>query len=133
MTRINVVPVSNLPDKFLMAEYREITRVYRLVWKQQLSNKTPKIPDSYRLGTGHVTFFYDKLLFINKRYLELTKELYERNFNISPIGIDILILGLDSNWFNDYTPTTEAIAINQERLDIRSVEIFLRNKSKSEL
>lgn len=34
---------------------------------------------------------------------------------------------------NDYTPTSEAIATNQERLDIRSAEIFLKRKKKREL
>lgn len=133
MTRINVVPVGELSNNFLMAEYREITRVYRHVRKQQLSGKTPKIPDTYRLGTGHVTFFYDKLLFINKRYQELIKELYSRDYRINPISINVLTLDLDTKWFNDYTPTTEAIATNQERLDIRSAEIFLKRKKKREL
>lgn len=32
-----------------------------------------KLPLHYTLGTGHVLFFYNKLGFISKRYVELTR------------------------------------------------------------
>ena len=35
MTRINVVPVEELTNKHLMAEYHEITRIFRLVREAQ--------------------------------------------------------------------------------------------------
>lgn len=130
MTRINLVPVEELSNKFLLAEYKEITRVYRYVRKLQISNRTPNIPKNYTLGTGHVTFFFDKLGYISNRYKELSVELYKRKFNINPISIELLEDSIDRKWFNNYTPTTEAIAINQERLDLRTSEILARQLQK---
>ena len=71
MTRINLVAPSMLTDQHLFAEYREITRLFALVRaacdKHPASAIRSKIPDSYRLGVGHVLFFYDKLGFIEVR------------------------------------------------------------------
>lgn len=60
MTRINLVPVSELSDQHLIAEYRELPRIFNLVLNAQYKGKYPldfKISDTYLLGTGHVTFF----------------------------------------------------------------------------
>lgn len=48
MTRINVVPVFELSDQHLMAEYRELPRVI----KQKIN--TTDAPRLYKLGLGHV-------------------------------------------------------------------------------
>lgn len=48
MTRINVVPVEELSDAWLIAEYRELPRVLN-------GNFSIKdAPNRYKLGTGHV-------------------------------------------------------------------------------
>lgn len=52
MTRINLIPVQELTNKHLIAEKHEITRVFALA----KNSKSPKIPNTYRTGTGHVTF-----------------------------------------------------------------------------
>ncbi len=78
------------------------------------------IPAEYTLGTGHVKFFSDKLLYILKRYHEIVKEMINRGYNPNPIPYKDLIEGIDRGWFNDYTPTKEAVEINRKRIAERS-------------
>ena len=84
MTRINVVPTAELTTKHLVAEYREITRLPKNL-KQSLNRAKPfslnEIPLHYVLGTGHVKFFYNKMLFLQKRYEELVNEMLSRGYN----------------------------------------------------
>ena len=72
MTRINIIAVSELTDQHLIAEYREITMVPAAL-KRTLNSKAGfsknKIPDKFTLNRGHVYFFYDKGLYLDKRYL----------------------------------------------------------------
>ena len=123
MTRINVVPVEELTNKHLMAEYHEITRIFRLVREAQNRgiNKYNidyrlSIPIEYTLGKGHVLFFYNKLRFILNRYKELQFELRSRNYNINPIDDSSLIEGIRMEWLNDYIPTNDALDINRTRI-----------------
>ena len=77
MTRINCIPVEELTDKHLIAEYRELPRVFKLA-------RDPKpgehIPTYYSLGRGHVKFFYNKLFYLEKRFLALVLEMRARGF-----------------------------------------------------
>ena len=84
MTRINIVPVEELTDQHLMAEYREIFMIgSALQISLKSKNWDPKrIPDKFTLNTGHVTFFYDKGQYLYKRYQQIQKELTKRNFNL---------------------------------------------------
>lgn len=116
MTRINVVPVSELHDKHLLAEYRELPRVFGAAKKwHERGGIIRDIPKSYRLGRGHVLFFYNKLLFCYSRQRQLVDECKRRGFNInhepSPELIDAhrLLLG-------NYIPTQAALRINRERI-----------------
>ena len=125
MTRINVVEPSELTNKHLMGELHEITRVYGLVRKAQdrkinKYNFKDKIkqPDAYTMGTGHVYFFYDKLGFITERYYALNQEALKRSFKVNPIIQTELVADIQAWWFGDYLPTSEAIQINRERINV---------------
>jgi deoxyribonuclease (pyrimidine dimer) len=124
MTRINVVPVEKLHRTHLVAEYKEITRVYGLVRKQlQSKKKLPTdLPRDYTLGTGHVKFFYNKLGYITNRYNSLVQEMVARGYNPNPISINDLSEGIDSRYFQGYTPTPEACSLNIARLIERNPE-----------
>jgi deoxyribonuclease (pyrimidine dimer) len=123
MTRINVVPVEKLCRQHLIAEHRGLPRVFALTYKASQSTKpwTDKQPKNYILGTGHVTFFYDKLGYLAERHRELTQEMLSRGYNPTFTGC------LWQEWSNeipvcywkDYVPTEEAIAINLERINER--------------
>ena len=61
MTRINAgIPPAELTNKHLIAEHREIKRIPNCIAKGKY--KMEGIPDKFKLGTGHVKFFYNKLL-----------------------------------------------------------------------
>ena len=106
-----------------MAEYKEITRPFNKVLKR-IADKTMHqvtIPPTYRLGTGHETFFFDKLKWLHNRYHELYTELVARSFNINHEQFDEISFNLQlklqsTPYWNDYHPTHEAIYINMGRL-----------------
>lgn len=117
MTRINCgIPPAELSDKHLIAEHREIKRVPNVIKKGKFNlNGQPK---EFTLGTGHVKFFYTRLLYLKKRYEELYKECVNRNFNVTYFGDawdDI-----PSDFMNDYTPTAKDIKIIKERIKERT-------------
>lgn len=121
MTRINLVPVEELVDKHLVAEKHEITRVLALA--RNHNPRTVKIPPTYRMGTGHVTFFYNKIGFIISRYHELCKEMRKRGFNVTELTTEAMLEGMPPHLVRGYNPTEEAIEISRARLKERLLEI----------
>ena len=87
MTRINIIPVSELADQHLIAEYREITMVpaaLKRTLRSKVGLRKERISKKYTLNTGHVYFFYDKGLYLNNRYQEIITEMKSRGFNPDP-------------------------------------------------
>lgn len=127
MTRINLVDPSQLTDKHLLAEYKEITRPFNKVIKR-IENGTMGdvvIPETYCLGTGHETFFFNKLMFLMLRYYRLRDELIHRGVNIDMQKFLLIRRGLfnslsDTPYWNDYNPTPEEIYLNMARLCVKS-------------
>lgn len=80
MTRINanIQPV-DLIDQHLIAEYREIIRIPNVINKKGYVIKA--YPQSFRLSTGHVLYFYNKIKFLHKRFLALKAEMNNRKIN----------------------------------------------------
>ena len=118
MTRINIIPVSELTDQHLIAEYREITMVPAALTRT-LNSKSgfikKKIPDRFTLNTGHVYFFYDKGLYLYNRYDNIVEEMILRGFNPDLKRIfpkDIFPFEL----FNDWTPTIKEQEIVRSRI-----------------
>lgn len=136
MTRINLVPVSELADQHLFAEFREIKMVprslnrsiisyrkkYNYRWPEKLKEKIPRL---YTLNKGHVTFFYDKGAFLENRFQLLRDELIKRGYNINlearmdEIGIFKIMF---SDWNYDFIPSNEEIEISRERIQQRLLE-----------
>lgn len=108
MTRINAgIKPSQLIDQHLLAEYRELPRVLTLALKA--ANNKP-IPSEFTLGTGHVRFFYNKLMYLNLRYLSIVTELQQRNVQLdNDILYNVLSSFLDASsrgdLYNDYDDT----------------------------
>jgi len=121
MTRINLVDPTELHQKHLVAEYKEIVRVFALSRKAQFDVMRGKrdLPTEYTLGTGHVLFFYNKLGFILTRYKQLTQEMIRRGYSPNPIAESELMLKIDKKMFGDYIPTEKAISINRQRIQER--------------
>lgn len=126
MTRINVVPVEELTDNFILAEYFELPRVFMNINKAIMRNESPvdpKNPTEYVLGTGHMRFFYNKVTYLKNRHRQLYREGTKRGLTLvadpDTDGKTWVDADLNSGWFNDYTPTPEAIQLNWDRLQVR--------------
>lgn len=122
MTRINVVEASELHNLHLLAEYRELPRVFALAAKASRDEAwRSRQPEAYTLGSGHVLFFYDKLKWLSQRHQQLVGEMQARGYKPK------FTARLVSQWrhqipapyWRDYKPTEEALALNRERIAIR--------------
>ncbi len=126
MTRINLVEVTQLTNKHLMAEYRELPRIFTAVKKLQYQGKTCKdvdIPNKYVLGTGHVKFFYNKIKWLKDRYSAIYQELINRRFDLNSVLYCKVLSDtkdIDKTWINDYKPSPEDIYLNMIRICKRS-------------
>lgn len=116
MTRINIVPVEELTDKHLLAEYRELPRISKLA---RLPKNNEKFPVEYCLGKGHVKFFYDKGKFLKSRFRNLVSEMKRRGFRPKyteyrehPAGLNL-----------DYVPTEDALEANRQRIRERLAKV----------
>lgn len=119
MTRINLIPVHELTDQHLMAEYRELPMIGASL-KRTLSSKTgwsmSKVPNKYVLGTGHILFFSNKRDFLVKRYFKLIEELKLRQFNIDPHSRNIDWDIFDEVPQIEWNPTEEDILLSRFRI-----------------
>lgn len=123
MTRINVVPPAELHAKHLVAEYRELPRIFALVRAAIARGKRPdtlKAPPRYTLGTGHVLFFYDKLSFLATRQKALVAEMIVRGYSPQFTRTEELLTGIPQEWLGDWVPDAEALALNRQRIADRS-------------
>tara|TARA_R110002020_G_scaffold263792_2_gene478516 strand:- start:772 stop:1125 length:354 start_codon:yes stop_codon:yes gene_type:complete len=117
MTRINVgIPPAELSGKHLIAEHREIKRIPNCIAKGKYN--MDNIPNKFKLGTGHVKFFYNKLKYLRNRYKSIYKECLKRGYKVQNyIGawddIPDVLMG-------DYTPTKHDIEIIKQRIKERS-------------
>lgn len=119
MTRINIIPPSELHQKHLVSEYREIVRVFALARKAQHDMHKREQPSEYTLGKGHVIFWYDKLKFISDRYDQLCNEMHNRGYTCNRIPKQELEQGIGKHMFFGYNPTAKAIAENRQRIQDR--------------
>jgi len=124
MTRINCIPVDELTDKHLLAEYRELPRVFKL------ARICYDAPNEYTLGAGHVKFFYNKLCFICKRFHEIIDEMQYRGFNPNFKNIPDYVFETPLSLWNNWTPTEEAMRLNRERIAQRLQESKIRKQTK---
>ena len=106
MTRINCIPVEELTDKHLVAEYRELPRI------SKLAKVVKDAPKEYKLGTDHVKFFYDKGKYLKNRFNELVTEMNKRGFKTNYTEYREHQQGLNNNW----QPTEYAKFINRKRI-----------------
>ena len=130
MTRVNCVPVQELSDKHLLAEWYELPRVIKMVEKQVASHgKIKPVPDSYRMGSGHMQFFADKLGYVLGRLVFLSTEMRKRGYNPNLYLYsdcvtrtrDLDLLGVPNKY---WSPTEEDMEVNRHRLRERDPEYY---------
>ena len=122
MTRINLVPITELSDQHLVAEYREIFMVGPSLQRSLKSpnwNKTKEtLPKEFTLNKGHVKFFYNKGKYLYNRYLELIKEMKNRGMNPDPLR-KFKREQWPDELFNDWMPSANDLEIIRERIQLR--------------
>ena len=120
MTRINLVDPRCLADQHLFAEFREIKMIepalVRSLSTQERSVVVAKIPPKYTLGAGHVLFFYDKRLYLLKRYKAIRAELRARGVDYNKAADDYSFVNLRRLVSRNYVPDTEAYLIACRRI-----------------
>ena len=121
MTRINIVPPEELYDQHLVAEYREIFMVpgsLRRVLKSKIGFQPLKISPQYTLNKGHVYFFFNKGLYLEKRYNLIIKEMQKRG--MSPDSNRLFPKdSFPEDLYKDWKPSEEEMDIARARIALR--------------
>ena len=111
MTRINVIPVHELSDQHLIAEYHELPRVI----KQNIN--TCGAPDCYVLGTGHMRWARKHWRYVHKRFVELCAEMEYRGFHVNFPAADLAkYLTKFGGTDGEYNVQESDVALNRARL-----------------
>ena len=113
MTRINVIPIYELSDQHLIAEYRELPRCI----KQNISIKNAS--KKYCLGEGHMKWARCHITFLLTRYKEICDEMIYRNFKVNYTYLELLkwtYNNVNHSLFCDYIPDQIDTFINRQRL-----------------
>lgn len=143
VTRLNLVPVEELMDQHLFAEFREIKMVpkslrrsLQAAWQREFDKDDSngaseqrkqkalvavlaKVPTDYCLGEGHVSFFYNKATYLRLRFAAIREELMARGINFDKLAVldsDKVFAGLDHRFERDYWPTHTALNLIRARI-----------------
>lgn len=122
MTRINLIDPKLLTDQHLFSEFREIKMVPKALSRSLAARGVQGvldiIPPRFTLNKGHVTFFYDKGLYLERRYSQIKAELRVRGIQFnedSPFDPDRVYEGHPA-LYGDYCPDDVAIKIITNRI-----------------
>ncbi len=127
MTRINcAIKPAELSTKHLIAELREIKRIPNHVFTNKTKLNLNGVPVKFKLGTGHVKFFYNKLGYLYKRYKALYDEAKNiRGFDVSDYSESFIkAIKVRNDLNNGYKETLEDRNILLERLKERDYEYY---------
>lgn len=115
MTRINLVDPKLLSDQHLFAEWREMPRIATALQQRLVKGPFTQVLSDYRLGTGHMVFFYDKMGFLSRRYKKITRELKTRGYTLTEYDSNPFA-GFDKQYTKNYTPSPKEVNISKQRL-----------------
>jgi deoxyribonuclease (pyrimidine dimer) len=123
MTRVNLVPPTELHDQHLFAEWRELKMIPKSLARSLAAYGAEKvlehIPPEYVLGKGHVSFFYDKGYYLTARYSQLCVELHRRGVNFDKTSLldpDRVYATIGRRFQLNYTPTKDALILIRARI-----------------
>ncbi|HEY8054463.1 MAG TPA: pyrimidine dimer DNA glycosylase/endonuclease V [Terriglobales bacterium] len=119
MSRINCIPPRELSGPHLVAEYRELPRIFGMMRRKQAQGLLPatlRLPRRYCFGTGHVSFFLDKGGWLLRRQHALIREMQRRGYHPTFTDPATLAAGLDPAWLGHWRPTPAACALNRRRI-----------------
>lgn len=104
MVRFNLVRPIDLTDEHLYAENVELDMLSTFIKK----HPDGSVPESYRLGKGHMSFFRDKPKTVRERKRLVSKEIMRRKGKGYASGQMIYI--------PEWTPSREERMINMQRI-----------------
>lgn len=108
MTRINVIPVEELSDQHLIAEYHELPRCFR----QHID--IAFAPDKYCLGEGHMKWAKKHWVYCYWRFGKLIEEMNYRGFKTS--YTELPLNEIDTHSYGYYVPSPEDYKLNIKRI-----------------
>jgi deoxyribonuclease (pyrimidine dimer) len=112
MVRINIINPKFLADQHLIAEYNEILMLLGYV-KKNPKLEISKIPLKYKLGSGHILFFKNKLKYLKKRFELIKKEMKKRGFSGN---LNINLKEFNKSMINNWKPNNSDKEIIKKRL-----------------
>lgn len=118
MVRINLIDPKHLSDQHLVAEYYEIAMLVGYIKKYP---DIRGIPENFRLGPGHMIFFKDKVLYLQKRHRHIVSEMKKRGFTAR---LELDVSGIVEGNMKDWKPDDSDIVIIKNRL---KEKILMRN------
>ena len=77
-----------------------------------------EIPPNYVLGKGHVKHFYNKMLYLEKRFKQLVEEMQRRGYKPN-FTDEKIFANCDKKWYNDWVPDEKAMELNRARIKER--------------
>lgn len=119
MTRVNCIPPEELTRLHLIAEYRELPRIFGLVKRAHERGELPtdrRNPTSYTLGSGHCRFFYPRCAWLAERYRLLVAEMTRRGYRPQFQSIAPEAAAIPPEWWGSWEPDEKAMLINRERI-----------------
>lgn len=132
MTRISAcVKPRELCDKMLLAEHREIVRIPNCIVSGKAKVKLDEIPPTFRLGKGHVKFFYNKIGYLHERYNQLRLECLRRGFNVSNYGS--CFTKVPDHLYKEWTPNEITVRpilverINERLSSMKNIKFWREN------
>ena len=113
MARVNIgVDPKYLSDQHLIAESVEITMITGGLRKNGYEIKSP-VPKKFRMGTGHINFFKNKLKYLKNRLEAVNAEMRRRNFKP---GTKLDLDEFPPKYHNEWAPDMEASMILRIRI-----------------
>ena len=106
-------------DQHLIAEYREIIMIPASLSRTLASKKgldINRIPKKYTLNRGHIYFFYDKGMYLAKRYNLLINEMKKRGFKPDKNRRFPKDIFKKNGLYNDWNPGANDYLIIKKRI-----------------
>ena len=120
MTRINSgIQPRRLTRAHLLAEHREMKRIPNMVANGRAN--MANIPQTFRLGAGHCSFFYNKLGYLLRRYRAVHAEALRRGYSVTDFSS--AWDNVPSDCMGDWMPTPEARLLIEQRIRARGVHM----------
>ena len=97
----------------VLAEQVELLMIGGMLRRLNYEPKSP-IPKKFKMGTGHMLFWVNKLIYLKRRHEAVKKEVARRGFKVTDKEIDLN--EFPKKFHNDWSPTLEDSKILRERL-----------------